>query len=139
MISISPKIPRRTRVAEVPALDRLLRELLGDFGFFDGERQMLRYMLRDALQCWIGETACAPGQRELLRRKADFWIFGNYSSEPFFSFAQTCHYLGLHPDFVRRLLRDWRANRKTRARASVRKIQAEKALSTREAAAIKAD
>src|SRR5712691_12938641 len=94
-------------LAEVPALDQLLNDVGCESSDFEGERQMLRETLRDALECWTGVNGRDRRKRGLLYRKADFWIFGKYSNPPYFSFTQTCNYLGIDPDFIRRLLRDW--------------------------------
>ncbi len=82
---------------------------------FEGERRMLREMLLDAIECWQRTAAIGIDNenyfislRERLHREADFWIFGKYNSWPFFSFAQTCDYLGLDPDCIRRRLLKWR-------------------------------
>jgi hypothetical protein len=111
----SAKFQGCTGLAEVPELDQLLNDVCCESSDFEGERQMLRDMLRDALECWTGAGGCDRRKRALLYRKADFWIFGRYNNQPYFSFAQTCNYLGINPDFVKRLLRDWRDKSARRA------------------------
>jgi hypothetical protein len=76
---------------------------------------MLQEILIDAIECWqsvspigVMDEEYVASLRERLYREANFWIFGDYSNPPFFSFTQVCECLGLNPDFIRRLLLELR-------------------------------
>lgn len=91
-----------------------LVEKVHRFVTFEAERQMLKEMLLDAIECWqsvwvMGTPSyhCVTS-RERLFREAQLWIFGDYKNPPFFSFTQVCDCLGLNPDFIRRRLLEWR-------------------------------
>jgi hypothetical protein len=90
-------------------------ELVYGLGGCEAERQMLREVLIDAIQCWQSVAPIAglkenyvTSLRERLYREAHFWIFGDYDNTPFFSFTRVCDCLGLNPDFIRRRLLEWR-------------------------------
>jgi hypothetical protein len=94
--------------------DQLLERARGSANL-EGERQMLQEILLDAIECWQSASTIVPmneeyvtSLRERLYREANFWIFGDYSNAPYFSFTQLCDCLDLNPDFIRRLLLEWR-------------------------------
>jgi hypothetical protein len=109
-----------TELEDIAAPDLLTPEQFFDgvhrCVIFEPERRLLQQMLLDAIECWqfisgvgvIGENY-VTSMRERLYQEADFWIFGENTNAPFFSFAYTCDCLGLNPDFVRRRLLEWRS------------------------------
>ena len=82
------------------------------------ERKLLEAILQDAIECWQRCALVAHnwrlsihnpmGRRQRDYREADFWLFGDYDNEPYFSFAKICDCLGLVPDDIRRRLLEWK-------------------------------
>lgn len=103
----------RVNSARLSSADNRL-ERAHAFSTFEGERQMLKEVLLDAIECWQSVSPLRAmdqryvTSRDRLYREAHRWIFGDYCNPPFFSFTQVCDSLGLNPDFVRRRLLEWR-------------------------------
>jgi hypothetical protein len=78
-----------------------------------GERLLLTALLQDAITCFqMYLFATRPRNRRLFR-EAERWILEtdpprqDESTQPYFTFEQTCCFLGLDPDYVRGRLLRW--------------------------------
>lgn len=71
------------------------------------EKKLMLAALADALTCFQKYLAARKGKGKNLFREADEWIFGE-DDDHLFSFENVCEVIGLDPQYVRRLLAQWK-------------------------------
>lgn len=80
------------------------------------ERLLLLALLEDALSCYRKYLFARTAKRQTEFREAEEWIFDTEDTR-FVSFDNLCGILGIEPSYLRRGLREWKAD-KVAARAS---------------------
>ena len=80
------------------------------------ERLLLLALLEDALSCYRKYLFARTAKRQTEFREAEAWIFDTEDNR-FISFENVCGILGIEPSYLRRGLREWKAE-KIAARAS---------------------
>jgi hypothetical protein len=73
-------------------------------------KRLMLAVLADAVRCYqIGLDARATCRRRAFL-EAQQWLFGARADGPF-SFENVCYVLDITPDYLRQMLRNWRARR----------------------------
>ena len=72
------------------------------------EKKLMLAVLADALACFQKYRAARKGKGKNLFRDAEEWIFDD-KDDHLFSFENVCKVIGLDPQYVRRLLAQWKA------------------------------
>jgi hypothetical protein len=86
-----------------------------------GERLLLIALLQDAINCFRNYLFATKARNRRLFREAERWIMEtdpppqDENMHPYFTFEQTCCFLGLDPDYVRDKLLRWRRQQLTAA------------------------
>ena len=80
------------------------------------EKLLLLALLEDALSCYRKYLFARTAKRQTEFREAEEWIFDTEDAR-FVSFENVCGVLGIEPSYLRRGLREWKAD-KVAARAS---------------------
>ena len=80
------------------------------------EKHLLLALLEDALSCYRKYLFARTAKRQTEFRDAEAWIFDTDDNR-FISFENVCGILGIEPSYLRRGLRQWKADR-VAARAS---------------------
>jgi hypothetical protein len=90
-----------------------------------GERLLLIALLQDAINCFQKYLFATRARSRRLFREAEGWIMDtaqrpqDEGMHPYFSFEQTCCFLGLDPGYVRGELLRWRQRQLDKARQPV--------------------
>jgi hypothetical protein len=86
-----------------------------------GERLLLIALLQDAINCFQNYLFATRARNRRLFREAERWIMEtdpppqDENMHPYFTFEQTCSFLGLDPDYLRDKLLRWRRQQLTAA------------------------
>lgn len=80
------------------------------------EKLLLLALLEDAISCYRKYLFARTAKRQTEFREAEKWIF-DIEDVRFVSFENVCGILGIEPSYLRRGLREWKAD-KVAARAS---------------------
>lgn len=80
------------------------------------EKHLLLALLEDALSCYRKYLFARTAKRQTEFREAEEWIFDTEDTR-FVSFENVCGIVGIEPSYLRRGLREWKAD-KVAARAS---------------------
>ena len=75
-----------------------------------GELALMKAVLEDAIDCYLGRAKRRRVHPKILEREAEYWIQIEDWEAPF-SFNNVCEALGLDPDWTRRALRRMKAIR----------------------------
>ncbi len=73
------------------------------------EAALMRAVLEEALNCFQYQFHFRRVGARQLAREAEAWFFSDETSWPF-AFVNICTILHLDPDYIRRGLRNWKAN-----------------------------
>lgn len=73
------------------------------------EASLMRAVLEEALTCFQNQFYLHHGEAQRLGKEAESWFFSDATDWPF-SFVNICTALHLEPTYIRRGLRNWRAN-----------------------------
>jgi hypothetical protein len=83
------------------------------------EKKLMLAVLEDAIACFQKYVFAKDGKGKILFQEAEDW-FEERNSEWLFSFANVCESLGFNPEYLRRGLTQWKAERlENRSRAKV--------------------
>lgn len=73
------------------------------------EASLMRAVLEEALTCFQNQFYLHHYEAQKLGKEAESWFFSDATDWPF-SFVNICTALHLEPSYIRRGLRNWRAN-----------------------------
>jgi hypothetical protein len=94
----------------------------------EGVRRLMLAVLTDAVRCYqVGCDAQMPARKRAFR-EAERWLFDSTTDGPF-SFENVCGALDISPEYLRDMVRRWRARR--RRDGSVRAVRRSSVLSVK--------
>lgn len=73
------------------------------------EASLMRAVMEEALMCFQNQFYLRHSTARRLGEEAEQWFFSDETHWPF-AFVNICHVLHLEPSYIRRGLRNWRAN-----------------------------
>jgi len=95
----------------------------------NGERRLMFAILEDAIDCFQKYFEAKDGRGRQLGADAEEWLLSDDRSW-LFSFVNVCETLGIHPDFLRQGLFDWKARQLTQPQTARTAVETETMQST---------